>query len=66
MIVNKDRDKDRERRNSEGTEVSDQDAEYGSIFSSYHGGIRGGGTAASSDDEPDIYFLGIIDILQVK
>jgi hypothetical protein len=66
MIVNKDRDKDRERINSDATEVSAQDAECGSIFSSYHGGIRGGGTAASTDDEPDIYFLGIIDILQVQ
>jgi len=62
MIVNKDRDRDRDRRNSDATEFSAQDAEYGTIFNAYHGGIRGG---ASPDGEPDIYFLGIIDILQV-
>lgn len=70
MIVNKDRDRDRERRNSDATESSAQEAEHGSIFNSYHGGIRGGGAAAgaAAEDiiEPDIYFLGIIDILQVR
>lgn len=65
--MNKDRDRDRERRNSDATESSAQEAEYGSIFNSYHGGIRGGGTAGAEDIiEPDIYFLGIIDILQVR
>ena len=35
----------------------------GSIFQSYYGGIAG--ESSSNDREPHVYFMGIIDILQV-